>query len=172
MWKWQKLWVHYLQCHIFDPLTVEVVHILRHLSISFSLMFALSVSCAVNKSKLWQNSVMMKCCRAAKILMWENPNNCHTIRILIVFKVKMKVVMMYLIHIMQLYVRLTLEVVCRRSPSVSSFITLPLSSLLCSPQDEVAHTLTESRVLKNTRHPFLTVSISVYTAWNILNSVC
>lgn len=25
-------------------------------------------------------------------------------------------------------------------------------------QDEVAHTLTESRVLKNTRHPFLTVS--------------
>lgn len=26
------------------------------------------------------------------------------------------------------------------------------------PQDEVAHTLTESRVLKNTRHPFLTVS--------------
>lgn len=72
--------------------------------------------------------------------------------------------MMYLIHIMQLYVQLTLEVVCRRSPSVSSFITLPLSSLLCSPQDEVAHTLTESRVLKNTRHPFLTVSISVYTA--------
>uniref|UniRef100_A0A671TL31 non-specific serine/threonine protein kinase n=1 Tax=Sparus aurata TaxID=8175 RepID=A0A671TL31_SPAAU len=55
-----------------------------------------------------------------------------------------------------LYVRLTLEVVCRRSPSVSSFITLPLSSLFCSPQDEVAHTLTESRVLKNTRHPFLT----------------
>lgn len=27
-------------------------------------------------------------------------------------------------------------------------------------QDEVAHTLTESRVLKNTRHPFLTVSMT------------
>lgn len=25
-------------------------------------------------------------------------------------------------------------------------------------QDEVAHTVTESRVLQNTRHPFLTVS--------------
>lgn len=29
---------------------------------------------------------------------------------------------------------------------------------VCVLQDEVAHTLTESRVLKNTRHPFLTVS--------------
>lgn len=31
-----------------------------------------------------------------------------------------------------------------------------------SVQDEVAHTLTESRVLKNTRHPFLTVRTSPY----------
>uniref|UniRef100_A0AAZ3RVR2 non-specific serine/threonine protein kinase n=2 Tax=Oncorhynchus TaxID=8016 RepID=A0AAZ3RVR2_ONCTS len=30
-------------------------------------------------------------------------------------------------------------------------------------KDEVAHTLTESRVLKNTRHPFLTVSTHPYT---------
>lgn len=29
-------------------------------------------------------------------------------------------------------------------------------------QDEVAHTLTESRVLKNTRHPFLTVSTGAH----------
>lgn len=36
-----------------------------------------------------------------------------------------------------------------------SIITPGLLSLLL--QDEVAHTLTESRVLKNTRHPFLTV---------------
>ena len=33
-----------------------------------------------------------------------------------------------------------------------------LSSIPLVLQDEVAHTLTESRVLKNTRHPFLTVS--------------
>lgn len=32
-----------------------------------------------------------------------------------------------------------------------------------SVQDEVAHTLTESRVLKNTRHPFLTVGASSCT---------
>lgn len=29
--------------------------------------------------------------------------------------------------------------------------------IMCSLQDEVAHTVTESRVLQNTRHPFLTV---------------
>lgn len=34
-------------------------------------------------------------------------------------------------------------------------------SLFSPLQDEVAHTLTESRVLKNTRHPFLTVSVGV-----------
>lgn len=36
-----------------------------------------------------------------------------------------------------------------------------LLSLFSPLQDEVAHTLTESRVLKNTRHPFLTVSVGV-----------
>ncbi|TWW74222.1 RAC-beta serine/threonine-protein kinase [Takifugu flavidus] len=29
--------------------------------------------------------------------------------------------------------------------------------IMCSLQDEVAHTVTESRVLQNTRHPFLTL---------------
>lgn len=42
------------------------------------------------------------------------------------------------------------------------FSSLIPPGLLSSPlQDEVAHTLTESRVLKNTRHPFLTVSVGV-----------
>ena len=39
-----------------------------------------------------------------------------------------------------------------------------------SVQDEVAHTLTESRVLKNTRHPFLTVSTSHTPNTNGFNS--
>ena len=30
--------------------------------------------------------------------------------------------------------------------------------MIIVPQDEVAHTLTESRVLQTTKHPFLTVS--------------
>lgn len=35
---------------------------------------------------------------------------------------------------------------------------VPATHLPVCPQDEVAHTVTESRVLQNTRHPFLTVS--------------
>lgn len=34
-------------------------------------------------------------------------------------------------------------------------------------QDEVAHTVTESRVLQNTRHPFLTVSVT-----HVCESLC
>lgn len=35
--------------------------------------------------------------------------------------------------------------------------------IMCSLQDEVAHTVTESRVLQNTRHPFLTVRTLITT---------
>jgi hypothetical protein len=41
--------------------------------------------------------------------------------------------------------------------TAGSHVSLPLIYTVC-PQDEVAHTVTESRVLQNTRHPFLTVS--------------
>lgn len=34
---------------------------------------------------------------------------------------------------------------------------------VCFLQDEVAHTVTESRVLQNTRHPFLTVRTCTHT---------
>ncbi len=37
-------------------------------------------------------------------------------------------------------------------------------------QDEVAHTLTESRVLKNTRHPFLTVSDGITWCFHSLQT--
>lgn len=41
------------------------------------------------------------------------------------------------------------------------------SSLGSAFQDEVAHTLTENRVLQNSRHPFLTVSSGhVWSLWD------
>lgn len=47
--------------------------------------------------------------------------------------------------------------------SIYWYVMLPslhalIMSLCAFLQDEVAHTVTESRVLQNTRHPFLTVS--------------
>lgn len=49
----------------------------------------------------------------------------------------------------------------------SPVLPLPLICTVC-PQDEVAHTVTESRVLQNTRHPFLTVSSLPANPWKEL----
>lgn len=58
---------------------------------------------------------------------------------------------------------------------------VPICLIMCLSQDEVAHTVTESRVLQNTRHPFLTVRTLIMTSapcqqtqphWNIVSVSC
>lgn len=48
----------------------------------------------------------------------------------------------------------------RRAPDHKAKPLMYFQCLSVCLQDEVAHTVTESRVLQNTRHPFLTVSRS------------
>jgi len=55
-------------------------------------------------------------------------------------------------------------VLCRDKITKEVFAMKILKKDVIVAKDEIAHTLTENRVLQTTKHPFLTVSVCVYSS--------
>lgn len=62
-------------------------------------------------------------------------------------------------------------VLCREKDSGKLYAMKILKKNVIIQKDEVAHTLTENRVLRSTNHPFLTVSVLYSSNLNVIIAV-